>query len=315
MLRRLMVLLLASLLVGWLGTDVFALTFTFHNGPGLQEKTKDEKKQEDEKDSDEAEEEEEKVDPAVEAFEKLEKDGRAAQREFFKKIRSADDEERMELIKSGGPGKEFAAKYLAYAKEFSGSENEFKAVSFAAQNGDDDVVKQAMEIMVDKFADRTELARMLGRFERVVQFPSAVHMDFLDSLISKSSEDSVKGAAAYAKYSLLKGVPDMQEMMSSDPSIAEVVPEATKKFLEMETGEEFDAKLEGMLAALAKDYADVKVGRSTIGKMAEGELFVIKYLSVGKVAPDIEGIDLDGEEFKLSDYRGKVVLLDFWGDW
>ncbi|HEY7328670.1 MAG TPA: hypothetical protein VH592_13580 [Gemmataceae bacterium] len=30
------------------------------------------------------------------------------------------------------------------------------------------------------------------------------------------------------------------------------------------------------------------------------------------VAPDIVGVDADGEKFHLSDYRGKVVLLDFW---
>lgn len=35
----------------------------------------------------------------------------------------------------------------------------------------------------------------------------------------------------------------------------------------------------------------------------------------GKVAPDISGVDLDGVAFKLSDYRGKIILLDFWGDW
>ena len=39
---------------------------------------------------------------------------------------------------------------------------------------------------------------------------------------------------------------------------------------------------------------------------------------VGKPAPDFE---LQGyyngnfETFKLSDYKGKVILLDFWGDW
>ena len=38
-------------------------------------------------------------------------------------------------------------------------------------------------------------------------------------------------------------------------------------------------------------------------------------LAIGKVAPDIEGTDLNGMPFKLSDYRGQVVLLDFWGDW
>lgn len=38
-------------------------------------------------------------------------------------------------------------------------------------------------------------------------------------------------------------------------------------------------------------------------------------LTVGKVAPDIEGKDLDGVDFHLSDYRGKVVVLLFTGDW
>ncbi len=38
-------------------------------------------------------------------------------------------------------------------------------------------------------------------------------------------------------------------------------------------------------------------------------------LVVGTMADDIHGVDLDGTHFKLSDYKGKVVLLDFWGDW
>jgi hypothetical protein len=36
---------------------------------------------------------------------------------------------------------------------------------------------------------------------------------------------------------------------------------------------------------------------------------------VGQPAPEIDGEDIDGKKFKLSDYRGKVVLLDFWGHW
>ncbi len=32
-------------------------------------------------------------------------------------------------------------------------------------------------------------------------------------------------------------------------------------------------------------------------------------------APEITGEDVNGKEFKLSDYRGKVVVLDFWGFW
>ena len=37
--------------------------------------------------------------------------------------------------------------------------------------------------------------------------------------------------------------------------------------------------------------------------------------ALGELAPEISGADVFGEKFKLSDYRGKVVMLDFWGDW
>jgi hypothetical protein len=38
-------------------------------------------------------------------------------------------------------------------------------------------------------------------------------------------------------------------------------------------------------------------------------------IAVGEPAPEITGSDVNGEPFKLSDYRGKVVMLDFWGNW
>lgn len=72
----------------------------------------------------------------------------------------------------------------------------------------------------------------------------------------------------------------------------------------------------------AKDAANADI--ATAGELAkgtplgwriEGPEFVKNNLQVGMVAPDIEGVDLDGVPFKLSDYRGKVVVLDFWGDW
>lgn len=37
--------------------------------------------------------------------------------------------------------------------------------------------------------------------------------------------------------------------------------------------------------------------------------------SVGQRAPEIKGTLQDGTSARLSDYRKKVVFLDFWGDW
>ena len=52
-----------------------------------------------------------------------------------------------------------------------------------------------------------------------------------------------------------------------------------------------------------------------MGDFAKRALFVMRHLSVGKQAPEIAGADVDGRKFKLSDYRGKVVMISFWGHW
>jgi len=76
-----------------------------------------------------------------------------------------------------------------------------------------------------------------------------------------------------------------------------------------EAGDEKTA--EPLIALLKKDYADTKVYKEQVA----GILFERENLTVGKTAPDFEVEDIDGKKFKLSDYRGKVVYLDFWGFW
>ena len=75
-------------------------------------------------------------------------------------------------------------------------------------------------------------------------------------------------------------------------------------------------EIEEVLEQAAQKYGDVKLpDGDVVAERAKAELFGIRNLIVGKEAPDIEGEDQDGKRFKLSDYRGKVVLLDFWGNW
>ncbi len=40
-----------------------------------------------------------------------------------------------------------------------------------------------------------------------------------------------------------------------------------------------------------------------------------KVTASGNLAPDFSVTDIDGKKLSLSDYRGKVVLLDFWATW
>jgi hypothetical protein len=72
-------------------------------------------------------------------------------------------------------------------------------------------------------------------------------------------------------------------------------------------------------AAEAEHYFEKAIG--ILGKNPEmqepikAELAQFRKLRVGKTAPEITAPDLDKKEFNLTDYRGKVVLLDFWGHW
>ena len=55
--------------------------------------------------------------------------------------------------------------------------------------------------------------------------------------------------------------------------------------------------------------------KKTLGEEAEARLDDMLNLAVGKSAPEIEGLDFNGKPLKLSDYKGKVVVLVFWGTW
>ena len=71
------------------------------------------------------------------------------------------------------------------------------------------------------------------------------------------------------------------------------------------------------LAAAQKEMAIAEklAAGTSLGDMIAAPRFEKERLQIGMAVPDIEGKDTDGVAFKLSDYRGKVVLLDFWGFW
>ena len=149
--------------------------------------------------------------------------------------------------------------------------------------------QKAIERLIDKYPDHASIERvcaMLGQGG----VPKADEM--LRTILAKTDKPKVKAAAALALGQALAAKTDQ---LADMPAEADKVAAEGEKYLTMAID-------------LYKDSAAQK-------KAAEQELKALRTLRVGKEVPEIKAGDLDGKEFKLSDYRGKVVLLDFWGHW
>lgn len=92
-----------------------------------------------------------------------------------------------------------------------------------------------------------------------------------------------------------------------------------KAMLHIQVLNETDSGLK-LIEQLKKDFPDTRPGKqadqiiASIKAQAEGDK-IKQGLAVGKPFPDFKGKDLAGKAFSLADYKGKVVLIDFWATW
>src|SRR5262245_37861413 len=144
---------------------------------------------------------------------------------------------------------------------------------------------------------------------------------FLRAVMEKSPHRDVQGLACLRLAQFLDGRLKRLDLVKEQPDM-------TKRYEGLFGKDYLDGLLrqdrakavkevEAVFEVAAAKYGDVKVPYygDTIAARAKTELYEIRFLSVGKTAPDIEGDDQDGKRFKLSDYRGKVVLLYFWQEY
>jgi hypothetical protein len=116
-------------------------------------------------------------------------------------------------------------------------------------------------------------------------------------LYTRGKRDEVRGVACLVLAQVL--LHGAERLATSDAKAADKMRRESERLFE---------------EAAAK-YADVKTAfDGPVGRKARSELFDLRYLSVGKAAPEVTGVDQDGKPFKLSDYKGRVVLLDFWSE-
>jgi thiol-disulfide isomerase/thioredoxin len=91
----------------------------------------------------------------------------------------------------------------------------------------------------------------------------------------------------------------------------------TLKFVKQSDPDALEREAAALLDRVISEFGDVPdwFDRRQLGAIAQGKLFALRHLTVGKTAPEIVGKDAWGKPFALSEFRGKVVVLTFSGNW
>jgi hypothetical protein len=181
----------------------------------------------------------------------------------------------------------FTPRFLAKAKAYSGKD---EAILFLKEifwfDRHQKTQKKVMDILLrdyGKSPKMEEFALFLGGLYNMIG-PEKVEK-VMDVLLRKNPHPEVRASVLWSKASV---------MLGSRPKVSELKKNEAK----------------GLLKKLIQ-----MAPRSKAAQLARDRLFSMENLQVGMPAPDIVGKDLDGKAFRLSDYKGKVILLDFWGDW
>jgi hypothetical protein len=140
----------------------------------------------------------------------------------------------------------------------------------------------------------------------------------LRTVLAKNPHHDVQAVACLALAQFLNDRLRMLQLVEDRPELIKQYAAVFGKHylpkLQRVGKAKFAEQIETLFERAANEFGDVKNRVGTVGERAKSELYDIRHLGIGKVAPDIEGKDQDGAQFQLSDYRGKVVLLYFWSE-
>jgi len=258
-----------------------------------------------------------------EQFEAVLDEYQKAQQSFsqaYSKAKTA--EERSQIVKEKYPKQnEYSDRFLAIAEAAPDDPAAVSALIWSVQLGAGADTSKAMRRLAEKHAADPKLASAISG---IAYSYSPAAETLLRAVVLKNRDRTARGNATLALAQFLNRRVDLIRMLNeNDKRLGEA-----ERFLTT-LGYDKDAvarlkstdpagltkEVELLFEKVEKEFADINSGRGTLGKLAGSELNEIRHLGIGKPSPDITGEDLDGKPFKLSDYRGKVVVVDFWGDW
>ena len=254
-------------------------------------------------------------DAALKKYEALNADFKAAIKELGEQIAKTESKDKQaELLATQNPAPEFAKKFMALAKEYPNTKAAVKCILFTVGQTSGSQKDEAISLLIEKYPNKINLSKVAQSFNKEV--PRQQIETWFKQMIENVESDDIKAKVIinYSRY--LGQIPFFRRTMELNPVLHSRLQPGQLEYITAKRTATQDKHQADLLQLVIDKHADVKFkGSKTCGDYAKSELFELTKLQVGMVAPDIEGKDLDDIPFKLSDYRGKVVMLDFWGHW
>lgn len=253
----------------------------------------------------------------VGAFAALKQDFEKGQADFQKQMVAAQkaiqeaksDEEKQEAQKKyqeglkDNPGPKFFGRFLEFAQKNPNDPAVGEALLFALRtsggpNGKEGNWGKAFAEMQKNHVKNTgikTIVRGLGGVD------DPVASQFLRDVLAQNPDRKLQAYAGRSLVSSLERSVQMAERLKDN--------EELRKRFEQLRGKDYVDRLLNNADKTKKEAEDL--GKTLKDRFAD----VFPDLSVGKPAPEVVSQNLDGKPVKLSDLKGKVVVLDIWATW
>ncbi len=165
--------------------------------------------------------------------------------------------------------------------------------------------KIAMELATEKYAAHPKIGKLIATLGWVPPYEGVdsrtAALALLNTVAKKNPDRTAQGQAEISLAYQSFGHFSIAEYKKA-PDLEKLAGDAEKAY-------------EKVLDEYGDCYLLRGDEKKTLGALAKQFLFSLRHLRVGKVAPDIEAVDLDGAKFKLSDSNDKIRLVVFWASW
>ncbi len=242
---------------------------------------------------------------ADEEYDRLVEEFEEAQDAWYELRKQAeeDDESSADTSKvPPQPSTKFMKKFERYARKQAGRPDAIPALVWIVRNAGQaeppegsakpSPAQWALDRLTDDHAAQPQIEDALPKLKYAMyRVDRAPLISLYERIIRENAKKEVLALATFnLAFTLYQASPSDE----SDEDSAEADRRRAKK----------------LFKKVARAYPDTDAADD-----AKGYIFEIDHLQVGMVAPDFEGTDADGRTITLSQFRGQVVVVGFWGFW